>query len=743
MLYSEEPVLSGDYVVIQIHQPRTGGTSLRLMLREVFGGDKCFMNYKGELAESDEATRRSLRVVAGHVPYGDHAHFDKPAHYVTVVRDPIERFKSTYAEFLTNSKSPYYELARGGDINRFVGLVLNTDIPGLRQQLHNLQCRFICGEASFERARQFIDDRYYLACAFPDVVDMAEMLRVALGAPAAVLPHVHETDDKLKGLEHLMQLSPASLTLLLASESEDMLLYSYVQKAFSAVRDDAQRRTGSKPVPIEGPVPERIPPKELRFMGEDEAMFLRHGDYLAAAVFEASGLAAGPRRMLDIGCGYGRLAYGLRRAGYDGGYDGFDILARHIGWLNEQFAERKDDSRYRFVHADMFNERYNPDGKPLAALELPFERAAFDCLVSLSVFTHLYEQEVVGYVRYLKQFLAPGGVWITTFFAIPPECSLERQPGTAVYPLVKQVSTNAFIHNPDEPLLVIAYREQFLLELFAREGLEVVRQRKGRWLTADNAVELQDWFVLRLREDRARAPVPQIVPAVNLPVALPMADAVCNICGNTTFGNGPGGRSASTGKAPRCCACEALERHRIVRRVFEALPVGFLNARKGLQFSADPGVLPAWFQHYEVSEYGGQNSLDAQAIDRSDGSYGFISLNHVLESVPDDVRAFGELCRILGDDGVIQVCFGGVMDRATTQELAEPRHEWGTRRLYGRDVPQRFQCVERGISVLAVEEEDPCTGVREVVHFFFKRRGDALRVRNWLQLWSDTVRVLE
>lgn len=742
MLYSEDPVLSGDYVVIQIHQPRTGGTSLRLLLREVFGGDKCFMNYKGELAESDEATRQSLRVVAGHVPYGDHVHFDKPAHYVTVVRDPVERFKSTYAEFLTNSNSPYYELARSGDINSFVRVVLNSDIPALRQQLHNLQCRFVCGEASFEKARQFVDDRYYLACAFPDVVEMAEVLRMALGAPTVVFPHVHETDEKLKGLEHLMQLSPASLTLLLESESEDMLLYSYVQKAFSAVRDGARRRAGRKSVPVQMLAPARIPPAELRFMGEDDAMFVRHADYLAAGVFDASGLAAGPHRILDIGCGYGRLAYGLRRSGYAGEYDGFDILPRHIGWLNEQFSESKDDARYRFVHADLFNERYNPDGKPLATLRLPFERAAFDCLVSLSVFTHLYEQEVVDYVRYLKQFLAPGGVWVTTFFAIPPECSLERQPGTAVYPLVKQTSANAFVHDPDEPLLVIAYREQFLLELFAREGLEVVRQRKGRWLTADNAVELQDWFVLRLREGCLEADLPAVAPATVASVAA-ASDAVCNICGNTTFGSGPGGRSATTGRAPRCQYCEALERHRIVRRVFEALPVGFLNARKGLQFSADPGVRPEWFQHYEVSEYGVRNSLDAQAIDRPDGSYGFISLNHVLESVPDDVQAFSELCRILRDDGVIQVCFGGVMERAATQELVEPRHEWGTRRLYGRDVVQRFQCAERGISVLAVEEEDPCTGVREVVHFFFKRQVDARRVRSWLQQWSDTVRVLD
>jgi hypothetical protein len=216
---------------------------------------------------------------------------------------------------------------------------------------------------------------------------------------------------------------------------------------------------------------------------------------------------------------------------------------------------------------------------------------------------------------------------------------------------------------------------------------------------------------------------------------------VCNICGHSAFGSGPNGRYAQTGQPPRCCVCDSLERHRIVRRVFQALPMALLAARDGLQFGTDPGIDANWFRHYEV--YDNKSGLDAQVIDQPDGSYGFISLNHVLERVPDDIRAFGELCRVLSDDGILQICFGAVMERKTTQQLAEAHQDWGTLRLYGRDLAQHFGCAERGISVLAVEEEDPCTGVREVVHFFFKRQSDAQRMRQSITLWSETARVLE
>jgi hypothetical protein len=216
----------------------------------------------------------------------------------------------------------------------------------------------------------------------------------------------------------------------------------------------------------------------------------------------------------------------------------------------------------------------------------------------------------------------------------------------------------------------------------------------------------------------------------------------CNICGGTEFGPGPNGRKASTGLPPHCISCDALERQRIVRKLFQALPLGFIDWRRGLQFSPDPGVCADQFRHYEVSVYGGQNSLDMQAIARADGAYDFISFNHVLEFVPDDLQGFAEMARVLSSDGMMQACFSAPTARTTSVDYATPFGPHQAWHLYGTDLAQRFECEKRGLHILAVEEADPCTGAREIVHFFLKNPQDVQRLTTWFQLWSDSVRII-
>ena len=67
-----------------------------------------------------------------------------------------------------------------------------------------------------------------------------------------------------------------------------------------------------------------------------------------------------------------------------------------------------------------------------------------------------------------------------------------------------------------------------------------------------------------------------------------------------------------------------------------------------LQFSEDPSAPREAFARFEVSVYGGANSLDMAAIDRSDGAYGLVIANHVLEHVGDDRAAMAELARVDG-----------------------------------------------------------------------------------------------
>ena len=76
------------------------------------------------------------------------------------------------------------------------------------------------------------------------------------------------------------------------------------------------------------PIP--LPPAGLRFMGEDDERLMRLSDELAELLV-AYGLTANAS-ILDVRCGYGRLALGILHAtDHRGRYLGFDILRRWPG----------------------------------------------------------------------------------------------------------------------------------------------------------------------------------------------------------------------------------------------------------------------------------------------------------------------------------------------------------------------------------------------------------------------------
>jgi hypothetical protein len=202
--------------------------------------------------------------------------------------------------------------------------------------------------------------------------------------------------------------------------------------------------------------------------------------------------------------------------------------------------------------------------------------------------------------------------------------------------------------------------------------------------------------------------------------------ALCNICGGTEFEPGPGGRPSPDGGPPRCANCGSLERHRALRRAFMLIPEPMLAWRRALQFAPDSSLEESWFRSYEGSEYGGENSIDMQAIDRADDSYDFISLSLVLEFVPDDRTAFGELLRVGSDDLILHITFNSGLTGEESSHTEEPSGEYGHYHDYGRDFDQRFEIAEHGLSTLIVEIPDPVTGDTTYPFCFFcRRRNDA------------------
>jgi hypothetical protein len=148
-----------------------------------------------------------------------------------------------------------------------------------------------------------------------------------------------------------------------------------------------------------------------------------------------------------------------------------------------------------------------------------------------------------------------------------------------------------------------------------------------------------------------------------------------------------------------------------------------LSWRRAIQFAPDPSLDPAWFHSYEGSQYGGENSLDVQNIDRPSDAYDFISLSSVLELVPDDRRAFRELLRIGSANCIIHCTF--VPLAAATRHYDEPHGDFGRYHLYGLDVDEWFDTTLFDLTTLVTTGVDPVTGIEDPIHFFCRRDRDA------------------
>ncbi len=98
-----------------------------------------------------------------------------------------------------------------------------------------------------------------------------------------------------------------------------------------------------------------IAPQVLRFMNETPEQFYSIGDELLRDLKELAGFSV-KSHMLDIGSGYGRLAYAImRNGGFKGQYTGLEILKKHCEWCQANLESL--DRRFKFRHLDIINER--------------------------------------------------------------------------------------------------------------------------------------------------------------------------------------------------------------------------------------------------------------------------------------------------------------------------------------------------------------------------------------------------
>lgn len=210
-----------------------------------------------------------------------------------------------------------------------------------------------------------------------------------------------------------------------------------------------------------------LPPHRYRQIGPGD--FRERGQWLAALLLR-NGLRAHDR-VLDIGCGIGRVALGLTRVlSPEGRYDGFDVDARAVRWCATNLTPRYPN--FHFTHANVATARHNGRGVPATQYRFPWPDATFDFAFATSVLTHLEMDEARQYVREAHRVLRPGGILLATVFVD------DGTPSKLAFPVDRGDHLLMAERNDGRG---VAFKESSLGALFPAEQWSDIHVQRGGW----------------------------------------------------------------------------------------------------------------------------------------------------------------------------------------------------------------------------------------------------------------------
>lgn len=234
-----------------------------------------------------------------------------------------------------------------------------------------------------------------------------------------------------------------------------------------------------------------IPPRWLHHIGLGDYSAI--GDEFFAYFCKLCALRP-DERVLDIGCGTGRMALPLTAYLRDGTYDGLDIVAESVGWCERVYTPRHPNFRFHF--ADMRNDLYNPRGKYRARdYRFPFEAASFDFVFLTSVFTHMVAGDMENYLSEIGRVLRPGGRTLISYFLLNPDSERLIREGRSAHTF-RGEKDGYRTDRPDRPEVAVAYAESRVRDLYTRHGFEIREPvHYGTWCGRADGMSWQDIMI--------------------------------------------------------------------------------------------------------------------------------------------------------------------------------------------------------------------------------------------------------
>lgn len=222
-----------------------------------------------------------------------------------------------------------------------------------------------------------------------------------------------------------------------------------------------------------------LPALNQRWCGPE---FKDNSYYLQSAESEAQRLVThfncdNMSKVLDIGCGQGRLPIGILRVVGELDYVGIDVNFKSVEWCKRHIESRHPS--FLFHHLDITNERYNPQGSSLTEdFKFDIPKNSVDIIYLFSVFSHMYENEMRVYLSDFTRILkSEGKLFFTTFVE-------ENVPNVSINP------ENYVFEKCSGCLHVVRYEKNYLFSILDESGFVVENFRHGNEVDGQSAIYL-------------------------------------------------------------------------------------------------------------------------------------------------------------------------------------------------------------------------------------------------------------
>lgn len=202
--------------------------------------------------------------------------------------------------------------------------------------------------------------------------------------------------------------------------------------------------------------------------------------------------------VVEIGCGIGRDAIQLtKHLTSQGKYIGIDIIEPSINWCQNNISPKFPN--FEFHYFDINSQIHNPSGKSKTTqFTLPIRSGTIDRIILQSVFTHMFEDDIVHYLKEFRRVLKPSGKVFASFFIIDPTSLKLAKKTKSNLNFRYKLNSHCYINDEKYPEGAVGYTKRGLNQMLNESRMLLDQPiHYGFWCGRQDTIDGQDIVIMK------------------------------------------------------------------------------------------------------------------------------------------------------------------------------------------------------------------------------------------------------